>query len=179
MSTLRTCPKCQCKSLESDPVRVWCVYVKGCVFSFLHNSDEDAGQMTNSDEPTDTEEREEWSGTDWCLAWNSEPPGEDVSHECYKAQPNECANEVIDRLCADVKAGERHLQSLKDDAGDMLCDLEDQVKRLEAELHDSAKNVLSLSASLGKKIERVSELEAERGCPSCAHCQLKRGGHLG
>lgn len=37
------------------------------------------------------------------------------------------------RLIADVEAGERHLQSLKDDAGDMMCDLEDQVKRLEAE----------------------------------------------
>ena len=24
----------------------------------------------------------------------------------------------------------------------------------------------------------VKRLEAERGCPSCAHCQLKRGGHL-
>ena len=35
------------------------------------------------------------------------------------------------------------------------------VKRLDAELHDSATNVLSLSASLGTKIERVSELEAE------------------
>ena len=57
MSMLRTCPKCQCKSLESDPVRVWCVYVKGCGYSALHNSDEDAGQ-THSDEPTDAEERE-------------------------------------------------------------------------------------------------------------------------
>ena len=35
------------------------------------------------------------------------------------------------------------------------------LERLDAELHDSAQNVLSLSASLGTKIERVSELEAE------------------
>ena len=33
--------------------------------------------------------------------------------------------------------------------------------RLQFELRDSAKNVLSLSASRGKKIKRVSELEAE------------------
>ena len=75
--------------------------------------DVDAEQMTHSDEPTDAEEREEWSGTDWCLAWNSEPPGEDVSHECYKAQPNECANEVIDRLSADVKRLETEVKQLE------------------------------------------------------------------
>ena len=56
---------------------------------------------------------------------------------------------------------ERQLQSLKDDSGDIICELEKRVEALDAELRASAANVLSLSASLGKKIERVTELEAE------------------
>ena len=31
---------------------------------------------------------------------------------------------------------------------------------------------------MGRLIKDVDRLEAERGCPSCAHCHLKRGGHL-
>ncbi len=38
---------------------------------------------------------------------------------------------------------------------------EADLARAEAELRDSAANMLSLSASLGKKIERVTELEAQ------------------
>lgn len=91
-------------------------------------------------------------------------------------------HDIIYRLIADVKAGERHLQSLKDDSGDIICDLEDQVKRLDRQLGDelAADSVLCPHAPNHILEAKCKELEdeAERGCPSCAHCQLKRGGHL-
>ncbi len=126
--------------------------------------------------PTTAATREEWSGTDWCLDWNSEPPGEDVSHECYKAQPNECANEVIDRLIADVNRLGRQLgDELAADS--VLCPhapnhiLEAKCKELEplayrCEAHQDevagcpccdAVKIADLEADLETEVERLEE----------------------
>ncbi len=55
------------------------------------------------------------------------------------------------------------------------------VERLEAELEGRIieDSVLCPHAPQHVLEEKCKELEAERGCPSCAHCILKRGGHLG
>ena len=93
-------------------------------------------------------------------------------------------------LRGEVEAGERHLQSLKDDSGDIICDLEGQVEVLEENAR-FMRDDYSLFGARGCRLcvyedgvfqrscrlhQEIARLEAERGCPSCAHCQLKRGG---
>lgn len=106
--------------------------------------------MADTTKPTNKEEREEWKSTDWCP--DDQPCYGEPGAPVWRNNITLCANEVIDRLIADVV-------------------------RLEAESSDFAKNVLSLSASLGKKIERVSELEAEneRLREAADQASLKRG----
>ena len=121
----------------------------------------DAGQ-THSDEPTTKTERDDML----------KRRGKHTGRLLYGPKT------MMGRLIREVEAGERHLQSLKDDAGDMLCDLEDQVKRLTAEAAEHHLNLEDVCLQVNARNADVDRLEAERGCPSCAHCHLKRGGHL-